>query len=330
MRPYDPMSGHSPSPPESECLQAVRRSVGAVLLLLAVSVPLASCNRPDPLAREDILASVGEEVLTTAEFAEAMARRGVHDEAGKRSLLDELVREMRIVHAAREQGLEDDPEVRAAIRSVLIGAHRAHSGQADETAPLPSEEEVQAYFNEHQDEFRIPPRIRVAMIRIAIAEGMGDDARAKARNRMEEALGEARSSSPEPHFGALSVKYSEDQESRYQGGDLGYVTPEDGRLPPTVFAAAMELEPGGLSSILETSDGLYLLKLIEKTPESIQPFRLAAPSIRSKLQSAREQTRETAYFRELERIPAHIAPDRLGTLKTPERRAEATPPPSVP
>ncbi len=92
----------------------------------------------------------------------------------------------------------------------------------------------------------------------------------------------------------------------------------------------MELEPGGLSGILETSDGLYLLKLIEKTPESIQPFRLASPSIRSKLQSAREQTRETAYFRELERIPARIAPDRLGMLKTPERRAEATPPPSVP
>lgn len=297
------------------------------MLFLAV---LSSCGRPDPLDREEVLASVGSELLTTAEFEAAMARRGVQDEAGKRELLDELVRDLRILHAAKELGLEDDPEVRAAIRSILVGAHRAHSGLAGEAAPSPSEEEVQAYFNGHPDEFRIPPRIRVAMIRVAVAEGMDGEARATRRNRMEEALIEARALPGASHFGALSVNYSEDQETRYQGGDLGYVTPEDGRLPPAVFAAAMELEPGGLSTVLETPDGLYLLKLIEKTPESVQPFRLAAPAIRAKLRAALERERETDYFRELERIPVRSAPDRLQALALPEANRQAAPPSPTP
>ncbi len=296
------------------------------IALILFLVP-ASCDRRDTSGESAILATVGGESLTIADFEAAMVRRGVADEASKSALLDEMLAELRILHAAKSEGLESAPEVRLATRSALVSVHRQRAGLNDDESLEPSEEEVQAYFNRQLDEFRVPPQLRASILRISVPEGSSAETRAVAATRMEQALAEARKEPPGPHFGALAVKYSDDQETRYQGGDLGYVTPEDGRLPPPVFAAAMKLEPGTLSEVVETPGGFYLVKVVEKAPESTQAYRSAAPTIRAKLRAARSREREDAYHRELADIPVDLARDKLQDLPIPGAASSKAPPP---
>ena len=63
-------------------------------------------------------------------------------------------------------------------------------------------------------------------------------------------------------FEDLAKQYSEDPGSGKQGGYLGFFKKRD--LVPEYTAAALRLEPGGLSPIVESQFGFHLIQLIER------------------------------------------------------------------
>lgn len=62
-------------------------------------------------------------------------------------------------------------------------------------------------------------------------------------------------------FEELAKKYTEDQGSKSTGGDLGWA--KRGQMVPEFEAAAMSLEPGEMSDVVESSYGYHLIKLYE-------------------------------------------------------------------
>lgn len=285
---------------------------------------------------DDLIARVGDEVITVAEFETAMRRRGVGDDpAGRQALLGELIEHHKLVHKAKALGLDRDPEVVQQFESALIAKLREQRPlPADEEAPAVTEAELQAYYNGHRDEFRIPARIRAATVFVAAPAGLRPEKRAEKRARIEAARAAALAAQapPEAHFGGLAVQFSEDQATRYLGGDLGYLIEGETTADwdPALAKALFDLESvGALSDVVETADGFHVFKLMERIPETFRPFGSVQGAIRSRLAARKQDTdREAWIAAATDGIPVEVAEARLPRRVAPPDHSPTTPPPT--
>ncbi|AKD05605.1 peptidylprolyl isomerase [Pontibacter korlensis] len=63
-------------------------------------------------------------------------------------------------------------------------------------------------------------------------------------------------------FATLAKQYSQDPGSAQDGGELGFFKKKE--LVPQYEAAALRLEPGGISNVVESQFGFHLIQLIER------------------------------------------------------------------
>jgi len=88
------------------------------------------------------------------------------------------------------------------------------------------------------------------------------------------------------NFVTLAVVYSEDEGSAIRGGDIGWFTKAE--LDPEYAKVAFSLKPGAISKIVESSFGLHLIQLVEKTDDRVHTRHiLIKPNITSDI---KEQT----------------------------------------
>lgn len=296
------------------------------LPLIALVFLLAACGKEARLA-PDIIARVGEEVLTNDDFSRAAQERGVGaDEKSRRALLDELVADMRALVIARQRGYDRDPEVIQQQRALLIAKVREAEMPATQVA-LPSEQTIQGYYNQHSREFTVPARARAAIIRVKVPVKATDTHRAKQRAKIQAAY-QAASSDPTA-FASLAAQYSEDQETRYVGGDLGWLIQTAQDKDDPMLATLFALKPEHpVSEIIESGEGWFILKLLEHQPATLRPFQKARGEILSRLQKQQEHDRERAFAAKITAVPAEIRSDRLSNVKAPARSLAAHVPPS--
>jgi len=276
------------------------------IIALGLGIFASACKKEGTVSREsstesEIVARIGDDVITVAEFMKAMQHRRVgNDEKSRRALLHELIGKRKMVIKAKTEGLDNDPEVVQQINNILVAKLRANLMEQQSLDSLPTEEEIQTYYNTHSDDFKIPSRIRVAMIFVEAPQNFSENKRKMKREKIKTALMEASEIERNAnHFGALAVRFSEDQATRYRGGDLGYFVDSmaDSQHGPEIIASAFALqEPGDLSEIIETQKGFYLLKLLDRSAETLRSFNTAAPQIRSKITAERREKAETALF----------------------------------
>jgi parvulin-like peptidyl-prolyl isomerase len=151
--------------------------------------------------------------------------------------------------------------------------------------------------------------------------------RAEARARIEEArrLALARPAAVErasgvPGFGALAVDYSDDQTSRYRGGDIGWLDTGGmvARWPKQVLEAAYALEQGKTSEVIQTDDGFYLAMKTDSRPGSVVPFVQVEASLRQSLLVRKRHEADVAVRQEAIRlVPSEINRAALSTVELP-------------
>ncbi|MEO0604299.1 MAG: peptidylprolyl isomerase, partial [Myxococcota bacterium] len=173
-----------------------------------------------------IIARVGENPITDRDFAVAAARRpdaAAGDDETRREVLSELITDEILFQEATTRGLYRDPKVRRTMVSLLIRKEvydRAHQEEIPE-------EELQAYFEEHESDFVIPEKAQVRRIFVRIDEDRDEEAAKELMTDLRRQL------IRDPgKFGALAEKHSEDAYQR-RGGDLGLITREGKPGVPT-------------------------------------------------------------------------------------------------
>ncbi|UCF98602.1 MAG: peptidylprolyl isomerase [Spirochaetaceae bacterium] len=141
----------------------------------------------------------------------------------------------------------------------------------DKIAP-PAETEIEDFYEANKTAFVAPDMVRFRHIYIDTRNLSSADEKNKARTRAEEISRELRNGAS---FDDLVVKYSDDKNSRYKGGDFGYLRRDDQArrqlLGREFFEAPFKMDIGEISGVLQSNIGFHIIRVTEKIP-----FRLLA------------------------------------------------------
>ena len=157
-----------------------------------------------------------------------------------------------------------------------------------------SEVEAQQYFQQHEDQFTQPRRIRARHIFLAAPEGSAPEvAEAKDRQMLDIAarLGQGED------FTELAATVSEDEASKKNGGDLGFFAVD--RVPVEFFDAAAELQPNGPPRFLRSHLGFHALQVTDVHPARQLALTEAAAEIRALLGAEKRRSAVAALKSEL-------------------------------
>ena len=134
-------------------------------------------------------------------------------------------------------------------------AHLELSPDALARAQSVSSDEIEAYFQSHQDEFEQPEEVKARHILVEVEEDAPEMEQEQARERIDQILAE-----PEMgrDFEELAREYSQCP-SAAEGGDLGRFG--RGEMVEAFEEAAFNLAPGEVSSPVKTRFGWHLIKV---------------------------------------------------------------------
>jgi peptidyl-prolyl cis-trans isomerase D len=150
--------------------------------------------------------------------------------------------------------------------------------------------DVQRSYNDNIAQYQTPEQIRASHILLNTA---GKD-EATVRKQAEDVLKQARAGAD---FAALATKFSEDEGSKANGGDLDYFS--RGRMVPEFENAAFALQPGQISDLVKSQYGFHIIKLVDRKPAVTRTFDEVRPQIEEQLRTQRTDQALTARANEL-------------------------------
>lgn len=212
------------------------------------------------------LAVVDGVVITVEEFQAQLNRQSPYVRARynsieqKKNFLDSLVTVEVMAKEAQRRGLDKDPEVVRTMKQVMIQKLSKDVFSAEATRDSITEEELRAYYEQHESEYRRPAQMRAAAIVFkdkAAADKVAADAKAQ----------EGKSHTG---FRDLVTKHSVDEVSKQNGGDLGYFSKDSTEVPKPVIDAAFALENGKISGVIPAGDGRFFIIKITGTRPALE------------------------------------------------------------
>ncbi len=192
----------------------------------------------------------------------------ISDAAVREAILNEKLRiRLHYVEAAADQ--HKDPN---AIDTAAINAFEAENA-----------ERIDAKYQQRFAEFNRPEEVKARHILFT-----GENALERAQTVLEKLnSGET--------FDEMARQFSQDDETRFNGGDLGYFP--RGRMLAAFETAAFSLEIGALSQPIETSSGVHLIRMDERREALEKPLTEVSSTIAKELlveDQAREKARALA------------------------------------
>lgn len=262
----------------------------AVLAFLAV-LNLAGCK-----GKGSALVTVGNRSITESDLdvlakVNPRLKPRLESQAGKQKVLENYVEQELLYQESKRRGLDRDNIVKdkLGLYKKIIIAQALLDDELDK--------KVKEYYQNHQDEFE---RLKLShiLIRTApVAEATKNpkDKKAKqpatAKRSDAEALKLAEKAKERvakgEDFGAVAKGLSEDDRTKGNQGDLGYVTIHDKRLERWNWLGLAEkafaMKTGDTSDPIKTKDGYHIIKVTEE--KKLQPQGEAEAAIKFRLQS---------------------------------------------
>ncbi len=330
-------------PTRNVCYSAVRslwgRGSQALLScgLIGWAVFSAGCDKKQDSQAGDsiILAQIGENTFITAddlleeiEYRQSQGR----PVPNAQDVLEEMVQRESLVHRAEQLNLHEDEEVRRTWENLLIGRLQALELEGELANVSISDEEIaKAYETEFAAE-KPQNKVRLAILFREWTPELSDEEDREIRGQLLAAVQEYKNNPPIPGraasaqgFGDVAARVSEDQVSRYRGGDIGWF--DEGqvtdRLPEEVFRQAYTLEEGEPSDIIEAGDGLYVVMKSDFREPSAPTLEQSEVLIRHNLlREKRERMKEDFISQSVAMAEAEIFAERLDEVEFPPEMQE--------
>ena len=150
--------------------------------------------------------------------------------------------------------------------------------------------DLQRYYSLHQDEYRMPERVRVRHILIKTPPAGPDgkvDPKAvdEARAKAQEVLKQIKAGG---NWNELAKKYSGDPGSADKGGELGWIV--KGQTVPEFEKTAFGQNVGQISDPVQTMFGFHVIQTEEKEPARVKPLSEVKAQIEPIIKSQKAST----------------------------------------
>lgn len=170
--------------------------------------------------------------------------------------------------------------LRSQIRDQLLGEKIFEKVTEDVSV---NEQEIKQYYEDNKDTaFTVPEQIKVShiLIKFVVPEGqeLNDEIKASAKEEITEIENMINNGED---FEKLAKQYSQDDESRENGGDIGYIS--KGQTIAEFEDIAFSLEVGEISTPVETVYGYHLIKITDKQESYVKSFEEVKETIDSQL-----------------------------------------------
>jgi len=320
-------------------------------LSLAAGLLLCGCEKKTPAAAttgSPVVAQAGDDVITVEDVEKEVQRRIARNLniPDKTVLVQEMLERLAAVSRAKKAKLDEDAETRREMENVLIAKLRAQEVQAKVEAIVVSDEELKAAFDAGAGGHARAAKVRLAILRMQGDPAMSEGKRAELKSRMEEALQKAAAAPAEGGrggaalgFGQVAAEYSDDQVSRYRGGDIGWL--DAGSLdyhqwPKSVLETGYSLEKGKCSAIIEDKGSLFAVMKTDSRDGTSASFEETKASLRSSLLKKKRASIEASFLSEnRSQTGAEVRAGVLSTLTLPAVPARPAPvadstPPALP
>lgn len=274
------------------------------MLTFAFALVLVEGCKPRATAPA-ILAKVGSHEIRIEDFNNEVAWRQKNHRPlpEKEALLEEMISRELLVQKARAAGLETDPDVRRSFEGLLVSKiqERELSPRLDSVKAAP--EDVRALYEKNLPQYTRPAKARLAFIQIKTDPKMGAEKLAEAESRIHEAHKLAKVLPPSSRgFDQVAIDYSEDQASRYKGGDIGWFDQDRKayRWPAEVISAGFALKSNGeISDVIRAANGFYIVSKLDSRESVITPLEEVQPSLQRGLLAETRKEIQAAFRREI-------------------------------
>jgi EpsD family peptidyl-prolyl cis-trans isomerase len=274
------------------------------LCIALLVVPLSGCREEAEGSKgaveekaTSVLAMIGDEQITRQDLEVALERMQVP--AGKREalrnkVLDNLIEATVFAGEARRAGLENDPEVMKAVeRTTNETLARYFVKNYIDREAEPSEEELEAVYVKHRDQFIVPEGVLIQ--HIVVKE------EPKARELLEALKAGA-------SFETLAKEKSLCRCFQREGLH-GWVY--KGKMNTELEKLVFNLEKGVLSDVIKTEQGYEIVKVKDRRDQREIPLEEAKPRIRYRLLLKKKKELINQYY---ERAGVNTQPDEPGVL----------------
>ncbi|MFC3195557.1 peptidylprolyl isomerase [Marinicella sediminis] len=292
----------------------------------------------------DVLAVVGDSVITRDDFIRQMSHRGgnrpgqYHELKQKKFLLDFMINQQVMFDDAVAKGFHEDESVQKIYRKATVDKYLEEELNKKLQALVVTDREIKQHFNNNKTVYEKPARKRAAII----AKIIPADVTAEEKQQIKDELEAIRNQVNEldgktKHFGELALTHSDDRSSRYQGGVIGWFVENPKRSykwDRTVIEALFSLpEPGDVSPVLETDEGLFLVRLVAAEQVEEKTLTQVSSGIRQQLLKTKQDAMKKQFITQLiEGADININQQMLADIDplNPAEKADDIKPPALP
>ncbi|MCX7895683.1 MAG: peptidyl-prolyl cis-trans isomerase [Thermoanaerobaculum sp.] len=165
--------------------------------------------------------------------------------------------------ALKAAGLTEAELARMEEQQLLI---RAYIEKEITPKSTPTPAEVESYYKEHPEEFKHEEQVKLQMILAMFPQGADEKAKASTKAKAEAA---ATRVAKGEEFAKVAAEVSDDP-SKARGGEIGWV--RKGMLLPELEGPVFQLQPGGVSKVLESQFGYHVFRVADRRPAGTYPF----------------------------------------------------------
>ena len=161
-------------------------------------------------------------------------------------------------------------------------------------APKVGDAEIQAYYNAHQGDYKVPEEVKTRHILITVPKGADAKTDAAAKAKAEDLLKQIKGGA---NFADLAKKNSDDPGSKDSGGELPMIPTSS--LDPAYARAAMTLNPGQTSDVVRSQFGYHIIQTEQKQSATTKNLADVKDEITGKLSAQKFVAAQNAYATQL-------------------------------
>lgn len=259
----------------------------------------------DAAPTDKVLATVGSDKITEEAVYAPLAmmpaqfRARYETPEGKKKLLERAVQMSLLSQEARKLKINEKPEIARRIKEMsdqLIVQDLTRQEVLDKISI--TDDDLKAYYDQNTDKFKKEEKVRVDLIKFAVAEG--DSAKDAKKKKALAAKTLARIKKGED-FEKVAKEVSEDERTKNRGGNTGlFSRGKRASLYGEAFEEkAFSLDLNKVSDVFEAKDGLYIIKVVDKKPMEQEPFEAVKQRIERTMKTEKQKTAMEAYLEAL-------------------------------